>query len=102
MAATSKFDYPELVESNAVALADTISSQKEPVGEILARINAAAVYKLGYTRTIVLIVHGIIQNLKTNTRKATPLSSYVKYEVVDRAVSTFINYWKVNVLPKCI
>ena len=92
MAATATYDL-RFIESSAVAIVDTIILQKEPVGKVLARINFAAVCNIEYTGTVSLIVQKMIQILR---RTNTPLYLHVKDEVVDRAVSTFINYWKVS------
>ena len=92
MAATATYDL-RFIESSAVAIVDTIILQKEPVGKVLARINIAAVCNIEYTGTVSLIVQQMIQILR---RTNTLLYLYVKDEVVDRAVSTFLNYWKVS------
>jgi hypothetical protein len=83
----------QFIKSSAVILADAIILQKEPIGKVLASINAAGVYNIDYTQTISLIVQQMIQILR---RTGTELYPHVKYEVVDRAVSTYINYWRVN------
>ncbi|KAF8800785.1 hypothetical protein BYT27DRAFT_7199311 [Phlegmacium glaucopus] len=92
--------HPQFIESNAVALASTIAFRKEPIGEVLARINAAAMRQIDHTGTISLIVRQMIQTLyQADVR----LCLDVRYEVVDRGISTYINYWK-NVLfdsPHC-
>lgn len=89
----------QFIESSAVALADTIILQKEPVDKVLARINAAGVSNISYTRTICLVVQQMIQILR---RSNTLLYLHVKDEIVDRAVSTYINYWKVMYSPRCV
>lgn len=102
MAATSNVEYTpgdlQFIRSSAVILADAIILQKEPIGKVLASINAAGVYNIDYTRTVSLIVQQMIQILRRTT--GTELYSQVKHEVVDRAVSTYINYWRVNSFPR--
>lgn len=102
MAATSNVEYSaydqQFIESNAVVLADTIILHKGP-GKILSHINAAGVCNIDYTRTISLIVQQIIQILHC---KDTGLYLLVKDEVVNRAASTYMNYWKVNVFSRRI
>lgn len=101
MAAIANVEYAtcdvRFIESNAVILADAIILQKEPVDKVLARITTAGVYNMDYTRTISLIVEQMIQVLH---RTDTELYLRVKDEVVHYAVSTYVNYWKVNSFPR--
>lgn len=101
MAATATVDYttcdPQFIESTAVSLANIIILQKEPVGKVLAHITGAGVCNIDSTRTISLILQHMIHILR---RTNTQLYLHVKDEIVDRAVSTYINYWEVNRFSK--
>jgi hypothetical protein len=97
MAAPARVDYstrdPRVIGEGITILTDVIFFRKLPIENVLDRINAAAVHQIDSTRTVCLVVHGVIQALG---RKDSQLCSDIKNEVTDRAISTYINYWKVN------
>lgn len=84
---------PRAISEGVTILTDVIFFQKLPIENVLDRINATAVHQIDSTRAVCLVLHGTIQALG---QKDTQLCSYIKNEVTDRAISTYINYWKVN------
>lgn len=85
--------HPRLIENAAVALADRIFHKKESTIELLTCINTSAVCRTDHTRTISLVVQKLLRELRWRN---TELHHYVKQDVLNLAVTTFIDYWKVS------
>lgn len=86
--------HPRVIENTAVALADMIFHKKEPIKTVLVRINASAVRRIKHTRSLSLVVQKLLRELGWRN---TELYDYVKEEVLNLAVMTFIDYWEVSV-----
>ncbi|KAF8156584.1 hypothetical protein B0H34DRAFT_798004 [Crassisporium funariophilum] len=88
--------HPRKIERTGFLLADAILSRRESIGSVLNRVNTVGAIDIKYTRTSALVARKMISELQ---RVDLDLYSFVKGEVEDMAVATFVEFWRGNGEP---